>query len=125
MHERSVVKALLKQVEELRCQHDAEQVTEVRIEVGPLSGVEPLLLSTAFEQLAAESPTVDANLVIDEVELLAECRFCDSEFEVSDFVFRCPTCGGNVHLIRGDEMQLVSVSLETFRNGRSNPVEAV
>ena len=124
MHERSLVKALLKQVEEIRRQHDAEHVTEVRVEVGPLSGVEPLLLATAFDQLTPESPAAAANLVIDDVALLAECTSCGCEFAVSHFVFRCPTCGGNVRVTRGDQLQLVSVSLcETSSGTRqsSNP----
>lgn len=112
MHERSLVKALLKQVEEIRGQHDAAHVTEVRVEVGPLSGVEPLLLAMAFEQLASECPAAGANLVIDEVALLAECDSCHYAFDVTDFVFRCPTCGGNVRVKRGDKFQLVSVSLQ-------------
>jgi hydrogenase nickel incorporation protein HypA/HybF len=115
MHERSLVKTLLKQVDAVRQQHEAEHVTEVRVEVGPLSGVEPLLLATAFAQLATDSTLAGAKLVIDEVALLAECKPCGREFEVHDFVFRCPICRGNVHVTRGDEFQLVSVSLELFQ----------
>ena len=114
MHEQSLIRTLLKQVEEIRRQHDAEQVVEVRVEVGPLSGVEPLLLESAFEQLVPDSMAVGARLVIDEVSLLARCASCDCDFEVDDFVFRCHQCGGNVRVVRGDELQLVSVSL---RNG--------
>lgn len=125
MHERSLVKTLLKQVEEILRQHDAEQVTEVRVEVGPLSGVEPLLLSTAFEQLAPKSTAAGASLVIDEVALLGDCKSCGCEFEVNDFVFRCPTCGGNVRVIRGDELQLVSVTLEADTNAHSDRVHPV
>lgn len=113
MHEQSLVRALLKQVDEIRREHDAEQVTEVRVEVGPLSGVEPMLLAAAFEQLAPESTAAGAKLMIDEVALIAKCTSCDYEFEVSDFVFRCPTCGENVRVIHGDEFQLVSASLRS------------
>ena len=113
MHEQSLVRALLKQVEAVRLQHDGRTVSEVRVEMGPLSGVEPLLLATAFEQLVPQSPAAGAALVIDEVALWAECTSCSREFEVRDFVFRCPTCGGSVKVTRGDEFQLVSVSLKS------------
>ena len=106
------MKALLRQVEELRLDHGAGNVTEVRVEVGPLSGVEPLLLATAFEQLVSASTLSEAKLVIDEVPLQATCESCDCQFEVQRFVFRCPTCGQNVRVIRGDQFQLVSVSLQ-------------
>lgn len=113
MHEQSLTNALLTQVDAIRRRHNAERVTEVRVEVGPLSGVEPLLLATAFEQLAPQSSAAGSRLVIDEVALLAECQPCGREFEVQNFVFRCPTCGGNTRAIRGDEFQLVSVSLQS------------
>ena len=108
MHEQSLVKTLLRHVDEIRREHDADHATEVRVEVGPLSGVEPLLLATAFEQLTPHSATT---LVIDEVALLARCNSCVQEFEVQNIVFRCPSCGGNVKVIQGDELHLVSVSL--------------
>jgi hydrogenase nickel incorporation protein HypA/HybF len=111
MHERSLVQSLLKQVDAIRRKHDAKHVSEVRVEVGPLSGVEPLLLEAAFEQLASESPVAGAKFVIDEVALLAECQPCGCEFELSSFDFRCPTCRGSVRVTRGDEFLLVSVSL--------------
>ena len=111
MHEQSLVKALLKQVDAIRRQHGAEQVAEVRIEVGPLSGVEPLLLIAAFKRLAPRSPAKAAMLVIDQVDLMAECKSCKQQFQIKNFDFRCPTCGNNVRVIRGDEFQLVSVSL--------------
>lgn len=113
MHERSLIHALLRQVDSIRCQHDAVSVTEVRVEVGPLSGVEPLLLATAFEQLAPRNNAAGAKLFIDEVRLLAKCNSCNREFEVEDFVFLCPMCGGGVRVVRGDELQLVSVSLQS------------
>lgn len=111
MHEQSLVRTLLKQVEVIRRQHGAEQVTEVRVEIGPLSGVEPLLLASAFEQLASGSTAENASLVIDEVPLRARCAACDREFEVKNFVFRCRKCAGNVQVIGGDTLHLVSVSV--------------
>ena len=112
MHEQSLVNALLRQVEQVRRQHGGGRVTEVRVELGPLAGVEPLLLVSAFEQLAPGTSAAEATLVIDEVALTAECTSCLCEFEVKDFDFRCPGCGGNVRVIRGDAFQLVSVSLQ-------------
>lgn len=111
MHEQSLIKTLLRQVEEIRGQHDGERVTEVRVEVGLLTGVEPLLLMSAFDQLAPQSTAAGAKLVIDEVPLIARCKSCCCDFEVTDFVFRCPKCNGTVQVIRGDEFHLVSVSL--------------
>ena len=111
MHEQSLVRNLLRQVDEIRRQHDADRVTEVRVEIGPLSGVEPLLLASAFELLKQGTTAVTAILVIDEVSLLARCDACIIQFEVNDFVFRCPKCDGNVIVTGGDELVLVSISM--------------
>jgi len=111
MHERSLARALLTQVERIRRRNDAGRVAEVRVAVGPLAGVEPLLLASAFEELTAGDIAADAALVVDEVPLTAECPACEYSFEVEDFQFRCPKCGGNVKITGGDSLQLVSVSL--------------
>ncbi len=110
MHEQSLVGNLLKQVDEIRSQHNAQRVTEVRVELGPLSGVEPLLLASAFELLKPDTPAANAKLVIDEVQLLAQCESCHNQFEINDFVFHCPTCDGNVKVVCGDQFCLVSIS---------------
>lgn len=110
MHEQSLVRSLLKQVEELRCEHGVHRVSEVRVEMGPLSGVEPLLLSSAFELLNVGTTAEGAALVIDELPLMAKCKLCNHEFEICDFVFRCMLCDGNVKVVSGDEFHLTSVS---------------
>ncbi len=112
MHEHSLVRSLLKQVEQIQREHEAECVVEVRVEIGPLSGVEPLLVSQAFEQLSSAGTVAGARLVIQNSPLLARCTTCDTEFEVIGFVFRCADCGGNVQVVQGDRFQLVSVSLQ-------------
>jgi hydrogenase nickel incorporation protein HypA/HybF len=112
MHEQSLIQDLLKQVDAIRRQHHAVAVSEVRVAIGPMSGVEPLLLASAFDCLSSESAAAGAKFVIDEVALLVQCKSCAQPFEVQDFWFRCPQCGGNVTVIHGDELQLVSVSLQ-------------
>ena len=52
MHEHSLVRSLLDQVEQLRRENGAVSVDVVTVEIGPLSGVEPDLIHSAFEQLA-------------------------------------------------------------------------
>ncbi|RMF36812.1 MAG: hydrogenase maturation nickel metallochaperone HypA [Planctomycetota bacterium] len=112
MHERSLMKALLAQVDAIRVQHRAQKVSEVRVEVGPLSGVEPVQLATAFEEMALGTPCATAAFIIDEVGLLARCLDCHTEFEVVGFEFLCPECAGQVQVICGDSLQLISVGLE-------------
>ena len=77
MHEESLMRSLLKQVEQLAQQHQAISVEEIEVEIGPLSGVEPLLLSSAFDRLKDDAPIcANAVLEIKTVDLLVKCRDC-------------------------------------------------
>jgi hydrogenase nickel incorporation protein HypA/HybF len=117
MHEASLVKALLEQVDRLVSEHDAAAIEEVRVRIGPLSGVEPLLVTAAFERLAPAG----AILVVDEVPLTARCRDCDELFELTQFRFRCPQCEStDVDVIEGDVFMLESITIR-----RVEPLEAV
>jgi hydrogenase nickel incorporation protein HypA/HybF len=113
MHETSLTQSLLSQVERVLAQHRGTAVEEIEVEVGPLSGVEPLLLRAAFERLAPESASQGAALTIREVPLEAICRSCDAvPFVVESFSFRCPLCGStSVRTTRGDEFRLLNVTI--------------
>lgn len=129
MHEQSLVKSLLKQVADLCHQRHTDLlpdavISEVQVEIGPLSGVEPLLLTSAFEQLKMDSCVADAQLKIHQVPLRGYCTACQSELEISDFRFRCPKCAGNLQVTSGDGFYLVGISLSDNQVGsnlRSKP----
>jgi len=117
MHEASLVKSLLEQVDRLAAEHAAVAVEEVRVRIGPLSGVEPMLVSLAFERLAPAG----ANLVVEEVPLTARCRDCCKLFELKQFRFHCSYCeSSDVDVIEGDVFMLESITIR-----RVEPLEAV
>ena len=108
MHEVSLVRSLLEQVDRIVTLQGGRAAVEVRVEIGPLSGVEPLLVKEAFAQLAG-----DATLIIDEVPLSARCQSCHTEFEVESFRFVCPQCGSReTSVVRGDAFRLMSVTVD-------------
>jgi hydrogenase nickel incorporation protein HypA/HybF len=114
MHEMSLVRSLLAQAAELVASHCGVAVERIRVEMGPLSGVEPVLVSLAFEQLVESTSCRGAQLVIDAVPLACRCRECQGEFEMHDFRFRCPECmSAAVHVIRGDEFRIVDITIRT------------
>ena len=122
MHETALVRSLLVQVEYLLHEHGGASVERIVVEIGPLSGVEPLLVRGAFEQFAPLTSTVaTADLQIEETSLAAECNRCQSEFEIPAFQFVCPACGSTaVRVIRGDEFRLLSVDIAVpVGDGRS------
>lgn len=114
MHEESLVRSLLAQVEQLRVEHAAEAITCVTVEVGPLSGVEPLLVREAFKRLIVGTPQADMKLVIREVPLTCLCRACGAESRLDSFHFQCPDCGSSsVQITTGDEFRLIDITVET------------
>jgi hydrogenase nickel incorporation protein HypA/HybF len=114
MHEMSLVRSLLAQIDELCATHGGSAVREVRLEIGPLSGVEPTLVATAFDRLRSEvTSTATAELRIEEVRLEARCLACGGVFQPVNFHFRCATCGsGDTEITRGDGVLLQSVVLD-------------
>ena len=113
MHEASLVKALLKQVEDLMRKHSASGAQKVTVTVGEFSGVEPDLLQIAFDRLAPATTAKGARLCINRACLVGVCDQCKSEFPIEQFQFRCAGCGGDVRVTGGEELMLESVVMET------------
>jgi hydrogenase nickel incorporation protein HypA/HybF len=112
MHELSLARALLQQVDAIAALHPGHEVAEVCVSLGPLAGVEPALLADAAQRLLPEHGHVRAKLCLREVDLLARCAACGVSFEVRHLVFRCPACGGGrVQIERGDALVLQAVQL--------------
>lgn len=113
MHEMSLVRALLQQAQAIAWEHGGLAIAEIRVSMGPLSGVEPQLVASAFEMLAPSRPaTAAARLSIDTVPLTARCGACNATFEVQRFRFICPACSSSaVRVLQGDAMILESVTL--------------
>lgn len=112
MHERSIVEKLLAQVIALATANACSSVREVRVRVGPLSGVEPMLMHGAFEYLSPHTICADALLTIVEIPLRAQCRVCGILFDVENFHFRCASCGSTeVAAMDGDAVILESIEI--------------
>ena len=113
MHEYSLMQTLLAQVREVARDHHARAVTEIAVALGPLSGVEPLLMESAFRQLAADELLAGARLSVDLVPLTIQCEACHQRSDLSELVFTCPNCGSQkTHVTGGDSVILRQVVLQ-------------
>jgi len=112
MHELSIGRAMLEQATSIMLQHRATAVTAITLRIGPLAGVEPALLRTAYEQLRADTVAENANLIIHTMPVRIWCELCQSSHDAIPGRLVCPRCG-NMHttLIGGDEMLLEAVDL--------------
>ena len=113
MHEQGMMRSLLQQVAQLCAAEGGKRVTHIEVEVGPLTGAEPQLLMSAFAQLQSGTPADEAELLIQETELIGHCSTCDHSVAIRNFCFRCPQCDNGMELQRGDQFTLLSISVET------------
>lgn len=113
MHEESLIRSLLRQVEDIARQHQAVAVDEILVEVGPLSGVEPLLLQEAFERLKDSLPWPEAKLSVQEIGLEVLCKSCENESQLKTFRFVCCHCGSTaLQILRGDAFRLLNINMQ-------------
>lgn len=113
MHEWSLAKNLLQQVDKMRLLHGAVRATAVRVEIGELAGVEPECLRSAFALLQQDGSNKKAVLELENVPLQVRCPQCQQESRLPSFHFVCPNCGSKqVSIVAGEHMVLKEVVLE-------------
>ena len=112
MHELSICQSLLSQVEKIATERGASRVDSIVLSIGPLAGVEPELLSRAFEVARAETVARNAELQIETGPIVVECRTCGSTGEAQVNRLLCPSCGDwKVSLKQGDELLLLRLEI--------------
>jgi len=112
MHEMSICQALMDQVERIAGQQSASRVDSIVLSIGPLAGVEPDLLSRAFEIARLHTVAENAELEIKTGPIVVECRSCSASGEAEVNRLLCPACGDwQVNLIQGDELLLLRVEV--------------
>lgn len=120
MHEFSICRSLLGQVEALAVEHGARRVTSLKLAVGPLSGVEPGLLERAYSLARCGTVADTAPLMVETPPIMVECRTCGRESAAVADRLICAHCGDyRVELVSGDELILLSVEMECSGAGQA------
>jgi hydrogenase nickel incorporation protein HypA/HybF len=114
VHELAVAQALVEQVDAVIDQHGAMQASLIRVRIGPLAGVVPALLATAFPLAAAGSRMEHAELDLVDAPIRVRCQTCGAETEAAMNRLICGACGDwQTQVVSGDELLLESIELET------------
>ena len=117
VHEFSVCQDLLRQVEDLVRVHHARTVSAIRLQLGPLSGIEASLLEQAFTVARAGTVAAAAVLTTETLSVQVRCEACGAVSVVVPNRLVCNACGdGHTELVSGDELLLASVELEIEDN---------
>ncbi len=113
MHEVSLVRSLLSQVLTAAKPVPPDLIRKVFVSVGPLSGVEPLLVKQAFDEQRAAFELDRCQLEIEETILEGMCLACNQTLEIVDFAFHCPKCdSGAIRVTQGDGFFLLRLEVE-------------
>jgi hydrogenase nickel incorporation protein HypA/HybF len=115
MHELSIALAIAELAAEEAARRDDARVIAIHVKLGPLAGVVPVALSSAFELAREEEASLsDAKLVIEMVPVAALCPECGVERSVPFPELRCPICESPTpEILRGREMEVVALEIDS------------
>jgi hydrogenase nickel incorporation protein HypA/HybF len=117
MHEMSICQGLMDQVERIAAEQNASRVDSIVLSIGPLSGVEPVLLNRAYEVARLHTVAENAELEIETGPIVVECRDCGAKGEAEVNRLLCPSCGNwQVNLVQGDELLLLRLEVSGIVN---------
>ncbi|MGF1472522.1 MAG: hydrogenase maturation nickel metallochaperone HypA [Rubrobacteraceae bacterium] len=110
MHELSIAESV---VQIASRQAAGRRVTKVWMKVGHLRQVVPSALSFSFELVAEGTPAEGAQLALEEIPVVGECRRCGAESRPESFPLLCEACGSpDLEILRGEELLVESLELE-------------
>ena len=113
MHELSLCQDMMDQVMAIAQANRAEKVLRIIVRIGPLSGVEPQLLESAFTISRAGTLAEEAEFVTEAQAIRVYCNVCGTESDATVNNLLCRQCGDNdTKLVSGDELILARVELE-------------
>ena len=111
MHEYSIISALLERVAAEARAHNATAVHRLTLRIGEAAGVEPELLSKAYEHFRAGTICAGAELCLERVAERWVCPVCGRTLE-RGAVLACEGCGMPARLMSGDEIILERIEME-------------
>lgn len=114
MHELSFALNILEIAEQEARRQGAMGVQAIHVRLGPLSGVVPDALISAFQLAREQSTLAEAELIIEEVPLVAWCPECAAERTVQYPYLVCPQCNGPTpRVVSGQEAEVVALEVES------------
>jgi hydrogenase nickel incorporation protein HypA/HybF len=120
MHELSICQALLNQVNHVAVDAGCEHIEKITIAIGPLAGVEPGLLASAFAVMKIGGCAAQATLIIESDGVRVECAACGKVSETAANRLVCPACRGyRTRVVAGTELRLLRVELRAAVCARS------
>ena len=114
MHELSIALSILEIAGE-EAGRRGGRVAAVHLKLGPLSGVVKGALVSAYDLAREGTPLAGAELVVEEVPVVAYCPACAAERALPSVQeLCCPVCGSPTpQIVRGRELEVVALEIES------------
>jgi hydrogenase nickel incorporation protein HypA/HybF len=113
MHEMSLAEGILQIVEGAAAQQGFSRVTEVRLEIGALSGVEVEALSFCMDVVLKGSVAEGARVEMERIPGQGWCLGCGETVTINALYDECPLCGSyQVQATGGTEMRVKDLLVE-------------
>ncbi len=113
MDAQSVIRTLMRQVEEEAAKYPGSHVVSLHARVGELSGIDPAVLSNAFAAAVRDTPLRGTSLTVESVVPEAICEQCGNSFRFDQAHTQCAKCGSlRLAVQGGDDLVLDSVLIK-------------
>jgi len=110
MNVQTVVRNLVRQVEDEVAKHPGAQIVSLRVHVGELSGVEPSALSRAYANAVRHTPLRGIVVTVETDVPDAICDQCGNKFRFERGKSECDKCGSlRMSLHGGNQVYLDTV----------------
>lgn len=113
MHELSLCEGILQVIEDQAIAQSFSKVKKVRLEIGPLAGVELEALRFSYDVVTRQSIAEGSVLEVIALPVTAWCMQCCEPTVVAARYDACPKCGSyQVEVTGGDEMRIKDMEVE-------------
>jgi len=113
MHELAITQSMFDIVLEYAEQAEAKKVKKINLVIGELTGVVDECVEFYLGFFSKGTIAEGAVLAVEMVPVKATCRDCGESFELKEFDWTCPGCGGNsLQITAGRELFVESIEVE-------------
>lgn len=120
MHELSMADAIVKTAIDVAEKNNAQEITEVALEIGKLTMLNPEQLKFMIEVLSENTILEGAEIIIEEIPIEIECKSCQfigpaPSDNIDEFVpiLNCPECDErDLEIIKGRECNVKTIKIE-------------
>lgn len=113
MHELSIALSIVELATEEARKGNAKEVKEMELEIGKMAGIDTEALLFSLHIAMKHSPLENAKICLQEIEPLAFCSKCQTEFVPQNRFESCPSCHSyGIELKQGKELRLKSLLIE-------------